>query len=312
MNSKVSTLITPPIKFFLAIALAQSFFFSHSLIAQDDLNPVIKVMSFNIRYGTAKDGDNSWAFRQDLVVETIQTFDPDLLGLQEVQKFQVDYLKEQLPDYDFYGVGRDDGLDKGEFAPVMFKKDRFEVVQSGHFWLSETPEVVGSKSWDAALPRIATWVLLRDKEAKSLQIIFGNTHFDHKGDKARLESAKLIRSRIDKVVPDLPVIVTGDFNTHDELEPYEALVSSIGKSGATLIDTYRVIHPEKGDFEGTFGGFKGNQNGNRIDWVITTQDVMTLNATINHTNNDGRYPSDHYPVEAVVRIRKSSSFQTKN
>ena len=303
MNSKVTTMITPAIRIFLAIALAQGFFNSPSLIAQDDLNPVIKVMSFNIRNGTAKDGDNSWAFRQELVVETIQTFNPDVLGLQEVQKFQADYLIEQLPGYGFYGVGRDDGINKGEFAPVMYKKDRFEVVQSGHYWLSESPEVVGSKSWDAALPRIATWILLKDKEANSLQIIFGNTNFDHKGVQARLESAKLIRGRIDRVVPELPVIVTGDFNTHEELEPYEALITSTGSSGEPLIDTYRVIHPQKGGFEGTFGGFEGKQQGNRIDWVITTQDVITLDANINHTNHDGRYPSDHYPVEAVVRIR---------
>jgi endonuclease/exonuclease/phosphatase family metal-dependent hydrolase len=185
----------------------------------------------------------------------------------------------------------------------MFKRDRFEMVDSGHFWLSETPKVIGSKSWDSALPRIATWALLRDKQGGTQQIIFGNTHFDHRGVEARLESAKLVRNRIDSVSPEMAVIVTGDFNTHEALQPYAVLVSSMGTVGAPLIDTYRAIHPEKRELEGTFGGFTGNRTRNRIDWILTTPDFVTLNAAINYTNENGRYPSDHYPVEATVRLR---------
>ena len=266
-------------------------------------HPPLKVMSFNIRYGTAKDGENSWPNREYLVLETIKTFHPDLLGLQEVLKFQAEALKEQLPGYAFYGVGRNNGLDEGEFAPVMFKQDRFELMDSGHFWLSETPDVPGSKSWDSSLPRIATWVRLRDRKGGTRQIIFGNTHFDHKGVEARLQSAKLIRKRMDQVLPDMAVIVTGDFNSHEELQPYAALVKAQDSNGIQLIDTYRVIHPEKRSLEGTFGGFTGNRVGNRIDWILTTPDFATLNATINYTNDQGRYPSDHYPVEAVVRLK---------
>ena len=277
-------------------------FFIQSLVSAEQKNPPIKVMSFNIRYGTAKDGENSWPHRELLVLETIRTFNPDLLGLQEVLKFQADILKDQLAEYDFYGVGRNDGAESGEFAPVMFKRDRFELMDSGHFWLSETPNDPGSKSWDSALPRIATWVLLRDKLGGPTQIIFGNTHFDHKGEEARLESAKLVRKRIDALRPETAVIVTGDFNTHEDLQPFAALVRGKGSSRAPLIDTYRVIHPKNRGLEGTSTGFTGVRTKNRIDWILTTPNFVTLNAAINYTNENGRYPSDHYPVEAVVRL----------
>ena len=265
-------------------------------------NPAIKVMSFNIRNGLAKDGENSWEYRQEFVIETIRSFNPDLLGLQEVHQFQADYIKEQLPEYDYYGVAREaDGT--GEVVPVLFRSDRFVLSDSGHFWLSETPEVPGSKSWDSALPRIATWVGLQDSLDNGTQLIFGNTHFDHKGKVARLESAKLIRSRIDSVASTTPIIVAGDFNTHEQLQPYTELVRSLGSINSPLIDTYRVIHPQKRELEGTFNAFTGERSRNRIDWILTTQDFLTLNASINYTNENGRYPSDHYPVEAVVRLK---------
>lgn len=275
------------------------------LIAQDLQagNPPIKVMSFNIRTGTAKDGDNAWPLRQEFVVETIRVFDPDLLGMQEVQKFQADYIREQLPEYGFYGVGRDDGKESGELVPVMFKRERFELIDKGHFWLSETPEVPGSKSWDSALPRLATWAALRDRQGGAKQIVFGNVHFDHKGNVARLESAKLIRERIDEILPKMALIVTGDFNTYEELEPYAELVTSTGTTGSPLVDTYRAIHPVKRDLEGTFSAFTGERGRNRIDWIITSPDFVTLNAAINYTHENGRYPSDHYPVDAVVRLK---------
>lgn len=277
--------------------------FSNAVVSTSAKNPLIKVMSFNIRTGHAKDGENSWPHRHELLLETIQTFNPDLLGLQEVQDFQAEYLKEHLPEYAFYGVGRNDDLKSGEFVPVMFKRKRFEQTDAGYFWLSETPDVPGSKSWDSALPRIATWVMLKDKSGGPEQFVFGNTHLDHKGVVARLESARLIRKRINTVTPEMPVIVTGDFNTHEKLEPYAVLVNAQGANGSPLLDTYRIIHPEKRDLEGTFNAFTGERGRNRIDWILTTQNVATLNAAINYTNEAGRFPSDHYPVEAVLRIK---------
>src|SRR5687767_10854722 len=121
----------------------------------------LRVMSFNIRYGTAKDGPNHWNLRKDFVIETIKAFKPDLLGTQETEGFQRDYLAEKLPEYTTIGVGRDDGAEKGEMMAIYIRKERFDVIASGHFWLSETPDVIGSKSWDTSLPRMVTWADLK-------------------------------------------------------------------------------------------------------------------------------------------------------
>src|SRR5262245_3061593 len=145
-----------------------------------DNERTVKVMSFNIRYGTAKDGENAWPNRKDFLVDTIKKFNPDLLGTQETLAMQRDYLAEQLPTHAALAAGRDDGKEKGEMAALFYRKDRFEKLAGGHFWLSETPESVGVKGWDAALPRIATWVKLRDLKNTSLKPIFYiNVHFDH-------------------------------------------------------------------------------------------------------------------------------------
>ncbi|MCL4177599.1 MAG: endonuclease/exonuclease/phosphatase family protein [Verrucomicrobia bacterium] len=200
------------------------------------LNPPLKVMSFNIRYGAADDGTNSWPHRRYLILETIRTFDPDLLGMQEVLASQADYLKDNLPDYAFHGVGREDGVAQGEFVPVLYKRDRFEWVDAGHFWLSETPDVPGSKSWDSSLPRMVSWAQ--------------------------------------------------------------------GFSGKPLIDTYRVIHPERSPDESSTSRWTGVRQGRRIDWILHSADFTTLNAAINYTQELGRYPSDHYPVAGVLRLKR--------
>ena len=271
----------------------------------EDRNPPIKVMSFNIRYGAANDGENSWKHRDYLVLETIQNFGPDLIGYQEALKFQVDFLKQNLKGYGFHGIGRDKGTEEGEYVPVMWRTDRFELVDSGHFWLSETPEVPGSVSWDSSLTRMLSWVVLRDKQAVGWrkELVFANTHFDHRGRQARLESAKLIRQRAEQIMDEMPIILTGDFNTTEELAPYAALCKAEGFDGKPLVDAYRVIHPEASDSERSFGAWVGRRDGKRIDWILHTDDFVTLNAAINYTQDNGRYPSDHYPVEAIVRLK---------
>lgn len=270
--------------------------------AAESLNTPLKVMSFNIRNGLAKDGDNAWPLRTEFVVETIRSFDPDLLGLQEAHGFQTEYIQEQLPEYGFFGIAREADMKTGEYVPVMYKKDRFQVVETAYFWLSETPDVPGSKSWDSALPRITVGVRLIDKQSGGKEFGFGNTHWDHRGTVARLESAKLTRKRIERIMQDIPVIMVGDFNTHEDAPPYAALINPEGNAGPALLDTYRVIHPDRQENEGTFSAFTGRRSGNRIDWIITTPDITTLNAAINYTQDNGRYPSDHYPVEAIVRL----------
>ena len=273
--------------------------------AQEGLSEPLKLMSFNIRYGSANDGANRWDNRNELVIETIRTFDPDLLGTQEVLGFQADFLKDRLEGYGFHGVGRDDGASKGEFAPVMYKLNRFDLVDSGHFWLSENPDEPGSKSWDAALPRLVSWVVLQDKKNNYKEFVFANTHWDHVGKVARLESAKLMRERAEEVLYEgLPVIVCGDFNTTEEGEPYKALVLGEGFNGKPLVDSYRVIHPEPQNDEATFGGWVGRRSGRRIDWILHSGDIRTLNSAINYSRDGDRYPSDHYPVEAALRFNK--------
>lgn len=270
------------------------------LYAADDSSADVRVMSFNIRFGTANDGENHWDKRKERVAETIQAYQPDLLGTQETLGFQRDFLAEKLPGYAVLGVGRDDGKDKGEMMAVYYKKDRFEELASGHFWLSETPDKAGSKSWDSSLPRMVTWVKLRDKKAPDAQpIVFINTHFDHIGKTARVESSKLLRRKIEGLGKGCSVIVTGDFNSGEASPPYEALFGD----DSPVVDSYRVKHPErKPDVEGTFNRFTSTStSGARIDWIGVSRDWQILEAGIDRTATDGRTPSDHYPINSVLR-----------
>jgi endonuclease/exonuclease/phosphatase family metal-dependent hydrolase len=265
----------------------------------------LRVMSFNIRYGTAKDGPDHWDRRRELLVDTVRKFDPDLLGTQETLLDQAEYLAEKLPQHAWLGVGRDDGKRKGESVAIYWKKDRFEKQGGGHFWLSENPDIPGSKSWDTSLTRMATWVKLRDKKADgpASQFVWVNTHFDHMGKQARLESAKVIRGWLRKNAADLPVIVTGDFNTDAGSAPYQVLVPGEG-DGPQLTDTYRKLHPQPGEEEATFHAFKGDRKGTRIDWILYSKPFDVVEAAIDHANDNGRYPSDHFPVEAVLRVER--------
>ncbi|HKX30152.1 MAG TPA: endonuclease/exonuclease/phosphatase family protein [Blastocatellia bacterium] len=262
--------------------------------------PDLRVMSFNIRYGTANDGENNWEHRKDFLVETIKSFDPDLLGTQETLGFQRDYLARGLSNYDVLGVGREDGREKGEMAALYYKRSRFEKLDGGHFWLSETPNQPGSKSWDSALPRMVTWVELRDRlQAGSKTLVFLNTHFDHRGVQARIQSAQLLRRRIMELGRNRRVIVTGDFNADEGSEPYQTMFGPSGGALSPLVDTYRVIHPMRAANEGTFTGFKSDATtGPRIDWIAVSRDWEVRDAVIDHSMREGRTPSDHFPVTA--------------
>ena len=172
----------------------------------------VKVMSFNVRYGTANDGDDHWLKRRELLLETIQAYGPDLLGTQETLAMQRDWLSERLPKFACWAAGRDDGAEKGEMAAMYWNTDRFAKLDGGHFWLSPTPEQVGSKGWDAALPRIVSWVKLQDKKRPdAVPVYFFNTHFDHRGREARLESARLLRRRVGELAGEGRVLGGGGF-----------------------------------------------------------------------------------------------------
>ncbi|MFO0800160.1 MAG: endonuclease/exonuclease/phosphatase family protein [Gemmataceae bacterium] len=262
----------------------------------DDAPAPVRVMSFNIRYGTARDGDNHWDKRKDFLAATVTAFDPDLLGTQETLASQRDFLAERLKGFTAYGVGRDDGKERGEMAALFFRTARFEKVAGGTFWLSETPDRV-SKGWDAALPRVATWVKLKDRN-DATPVLFLNTHFDHMGKLARHESAKLLRAKVVELGAGSRVVVTGDFNAGEDSDPYRALFDPAGG----LADTFRVKHPTRGKAEGTFNGFEpAATTGPRIDWIAAGRDWHVLDAGIDRTVRGGRVPSDHFPVTAVLR-----------
>jgi endonuclease/exonuclease/phosphatase family metal-dependent hydrolase len=265
--------------------------------------PDLRVMSFNIRYGTADDGDNHWNNRHEFVVDTIKAFQPDLLGTQETLAFQRDYLAKQLPDYDAVGVGRDDGQEAGEMMAIYWKRERFEKLDGGHFWLSETPDKVASKSWDTSLPRMVTWVKLRDRTSPhSKPVVWFNTHFDHRGQKARLESAKLLRRKVLEAAAEGLIVVTGDFNAGEDSPPYQALFAPVEAGQPQIVDSYRHRHPSRNNQEGTFSGFDATvTTGARIDWLGVCDRWEIVSAGIDRTQKDGRTPSDHFPVTAVLR-----------
>lgn len=267
-----------------------------SAAAADEKSGELRVMSFNIRFGTAKDGDNHWDKRRELVAETVRSYDPDLLGTQETIRFQGEYLQQQLPHLTYIGWSRD-ANEQGEQCGVMFRTDRFELLDSGQFWLSETPEQKFSKSWDSSLPRVATWVRLRDQR-NSRQLLFVNTHFDHRGEVARLESAAVIRKFVEQNAADIPVIVTGDFNCGEQSEPYRQLTGS-----PRLRDIYRELHREQAANEGTFNAFQGIDSGARIDWILASDDWTIRNAAIDRFSTDGRFPSDHFPVTGTLQLK---------
>jgi endonuclease/exonuclease/phosphatase family metal-dependent hydrolase len=286
-------------RFFLAACLCLGGLLS---VDAGDNDRSVKVMSFNIRYATAPDGDNAWPKRKGFLAETIKTFNPDFLGTQETLAVQRDFLAEQFPTHAVVAAGRDDGKEKGEMAALYFRKDRFEKLAGGHFWLSENPERVGVKGWDAALPRIATWVKLRDlKNASQKPILYMNVHFDHQGKKARAESGKLMRDRIDSLGAGCSLILTGDFNSDEDSGAYQALFGKRDDRDSSLVDTFRVVHPKREKNEGTFNGFKANAvTGPRIDWIGCSRDWKVTSAAIDRVSRDGRYPSDHFPITAEL------------
>lgn len=262
----------------------------------------VRVMSFNIRYATAPDGDNAWDKRKDFLAETVRTFDPDLLGTQETLAGQRDFLAEKLPGHAAFAAGRDDGKDAGEMAAVFYRTARFDKLGGGHFWLSPTPAATGSKGWDAALPRIATWVKLRDRTAPAgLPVLFLNTHFDHRGQQARAESARLVRAKLVELGAGCRLVVTGDFNAGEGTDPYTALFADAAGKPSPVVDSFRVARPDRGPDEATFSGFRAAARGERIDWIGCSRDWDVRLAGIDRTARAGRSPSDHFPVFAVLR-----------
>ena len=257
----------------------------------------LRVMTFNLRVRTRLDGRNIWDRRRDLVVERVRAFDPDLFGTQEGLDSMESFLHAQLCDYTFQGVGRDDGKQGGEMCGIFFRTARFELLESGHFWLSETPEIPGSHGWGELYPRLVMWVKLRPR-AGGPAFCWFNTHFDVWSRRARTRSAELLLARMHHIAGHEPCIVTGDFNTTPSSAAYRTLTAERQPPAATLHDVFRAAHPIPTRQEGTVHFFTGWRGGQRMDWILASTHFVTRAAEIDHTRGPHGYPSDHFPMTA--------------
>ncbi|MGH8167862.1 MAG: endonuclease/exonuclease/phosphatase family protein, partial [Woeseiaceae bacterium] len=246
----------------------------------------VDVQSFNIRYGTADDGANAWMEREDLVYDVIRRHDSDFVGLQEALRFQLDGIRESVPGYAEVGVGREDGKEGGEYSAILYRAGRWRPELSGTLWLSDTPEVPGSKSWGNEITRIVTWARFVEKKTGRAVWMF-NTHFDHISQPSRQRSAELLARRIADREPRDPVVVTGDFNAGEDNRAILYLKNVRETSPVTLVDTFRVSHPDVPE-AGTFGEFTGIRSGPKIDYIFVEPDAAVNEAGIIYTNRNGR------------------------
>ncbi len=271
-------------------------------------NP-LRTLTYNIRYDNPADGDNAWPNRRAAVVALLQQYVPDLIGLQEVRKAQLDDLAAALGDFAWVGVGRDDGQTQGEYAPIFYRRDRFELLASNTFWLSTTPEQPGSLGWDAACVRIATWARLRD-QTNGTTLLMLNTHFDHRGEQAQVESAHLLRSFLHAYPQPIPAIITGDFNCTPQSLPYTLLTMTSDTAGFPLLDSQLYTQtPHRGPMATYNTNFADPLHG-KIDFIFVWPNVWPNPAkkgdgtpafriqqhAILDEQTQGRYPSDHLPI----------------
>ncbi len=254
----------------------------------------VDVMSFNVRYDNPADSLNNWRFRKDWVAGAIRFYDAEIVGTQEVLHGQLLDLQERLPDYGVVGVGREDGQQKGEYSALWYKKDRFELLDSGNFWLSETPEVAGSKGWDGACERIAAWAKLKDKRTRTVLLAL-NTHLDHVGVEARRQGVALVLDKVQELGAGLPVVVTGDFNA----DPASEVVRQVTDAGNPkhLTDA-RTVSPVVYGPDWTFHDF-GRVPMNereRIDYVFLGGEWKVLRYGVLAEQENEGFLSDHAPV----------------
>ena len=251
----------------------------------------LRVMSFNVRYPAKGDGPNLWEVRKDLLIDTVRQSAPDIMGTQELFYEQGQYIVEKLPELAWFGLSRR-GNKEDEHMGVFYRKETLELLNSGNFWLSTTPEVPGSMSWDVTLPRMVTWGEFRHRKTNR-RFYFYNTHFAHRREDAaaRTESAKVLAERLQKLPAQAEVILTGDFNTDASTEPYKVLT-------AILPDALEHTAQRKGPTD-TFHGFTGKPRAGRIDWILYRGSLKPVSVETITYNVENRYPSDHFPVLAL-------------
>lgn len=249
---------------------------------------VFSVMTFNLRMNTSDDGENAWPYRKDKAAQVIKDHEPLLIGIQEGFHSMLVDIEAAVPHYAIIGEGREGGK-KDEYSAILYDKDKLDLIEHDQFWLSETPEVVGSSSWESACPRICTWARFKLKDDQSQEILAFNTHLDHVSQEAREKGIELILEKAKKdIAANVPVILTGDFN----VEPTNPVVNQIEEAGLLRIKT-----------EGrTFHNFKGGREGEPIDYIFTSKAIQVKESEVERAAFDGVYPSDHYPVVARLSI----------
>ncbi len=270
------------------VLLSTILFLSNLFFAQN-----LKVMTYNIRLSLESDGENSWGNRKQEALQMLNYYHPDFFGVQEAVPQQMADLKDGLKDYNYVGVGRDDGANQGEYSAIFYNIEKFSVLKSGTFWLSETPEKP-SKGWDAAYNRICTYALLSTKNGGKKIWAF-NVHFDHVGNEARKNSVNLILKKIKQLNPwNFPVVLMGDFNLTEDSEPIKML-------SANLNDSYYHSKTKPYGSKGTFTGFDtSKQPENRIDYIFVKNFEVLNYRTINDRRDNFLFPSDHFPIMVEI------------
>lgn len=263
-----------------------------SVFANDES---IKVMTFNIRYGTASDGENVWSNRRALVVDMLREENPQVVGIQEALREQLDFVLKQFPHFSSVGVGRDaDG--GGEYSPLLYDRTRFDVLESQTFWLSDTPQERGTRDWGNHFNRICTWARFIDRSNNRVFRVY-NTHWDHQSQPSRLRSGELMAERLRQIELSEPLTVMGDFNCGPD-NPARTRLTDVG-----LRDSFLDRFPSEKNL-GTFHGFTGESTGSKIDAILVSADWRVLDAAIVRSRQGNIFPSDHYPVAATLSLEK--------
>ncbi|WP_333878096.1 endonuclease/exonuclease/phosphatase family protein [Flavobacterium sp.] len=256
----------------------------------------LRLMTYNIRLDVASDGENAWPNRKAYWASQVAFYEPDILGIQEALPHQVTDIEKLLPNYSYIGIGRD-GKGKGESSNIFYQKDRFQVLEENTFWLSETPDTI-SKGWDAALNRICTYGLFKDRKTKQTFWVF-NTHLDHRGELARTNSIKLILTKIAALnTKNYPVFLMGDFNS----EPTEERIVNLKKE---MNDSQDIAQAKPFGPSGTFNGFQHHEAiTKRIDYIFLSKNnpFTIAKYAILSDSKDLKYPSDHLPVYIELKI----------
>lgn len=258
----------------------------------------VKFMTFNIRLDTKDDGINQWPYRKVHCAELVKYNQVDILGMQEAFAHQIKDMEKLLPDYKWFGRGRDDGKEAGEFSPLMYNSKKFNLINQATFWLSDSCEKVGF-GWDAACRRVVTWGKFQDLKTKKIFFVF-NTHFDHLGKIARRESAKLVLRKIQEIGKNYPCILLGDFNATPDEEPIQILIDS--KNPNSVIDSEKISKNGHYGPYSSFNGFKQEQKDRHIDYIFVKNGPKVLQHTTHSETWNNLFPSDHFPVSSLILI----------